>query len=278
MNINAKTKLCCIIGDPVEHSLSPIMHNAGYQALGLNFAFVAFHVKDVKKAIEGLRALNVRGIVVTVPHKIEVLKYVDNTDETAKKIGAANTIVNDNGMLTASNTDWTGSLEALRKVTSIAGKTVVVLGAGGAARAVVYGLKKEGAIVNVCNRTIQNAEELVEEFDLNGAYTLDNKEIIIKADIIINTTSVGMEPKQDETPIPVEYLQSHHIVYDIVYVPKETELLKAAKNLGAKVVYGDKMLFYGAIPQFELFTQNKAPIKEMEKALDLEIERKKNNA
>lgn len=266
--IDAKTKICCIIGDPVEHSLSPIMHNAGYQALGLNFAFVAFHVKNIKDAIAGIRGLNIRGVVVTIPHKIEVLQYVDVVDEEVKAIGAANTIVNDNGILTASNTDWIGAIVTLKLVTPISGKLVAVLGAGGAARAVVYGLKKEGARIIICNRTLNHAKKLAEEFNTEGACTLDNKEAIAKADIIINTTSVGMEPKQDETPIPTEFIQPHHIVYDIVYTPKETKFLREAKRIGAKIVYGDRMVFYGALPQFELFTGVKAPANIMQEALE----------
>lgn len=268
MSINAKTKLCCIIGNPVEHSLSPIMHNAGYKSLNINFVFVAFHVSKVKDAIAGLRVLNVRGIVVTVPHKIEVLRYVNKIDETAEKIGAANTIVNDNGILTASNTDWYGALEGLRKVTAISGKTIVVLGAGGAARAIVYGLKREGAKVIVCNRTIEHARTLAREFALSDAHPLESENVIKKADIIINATSVGMEPDTDAMPIPEHYIQKHHAVYDIVYTPKETKLLKKAKEKGAKIAYGDKMVFYGALPQFELFTNMDAPRDVMEKALE----------
>ncbi|MBI2430553.1 MAG: shikimate dehydrogenase, partial [Candidatus Levybacteria bacterium] len=220
--LNAKTTICCIIGDPVEHSLSPIMHNAGYIALGLNFAFVAFHVKDLKSATAGVRALNIRGAVVTVPHKIEVLQYVDVIDEEALAIGAANTIVNDNGVLTASNTDWIGAITTLKKETTISGKKVVVLGAGGAARAVIYGLKREGARIIICNRTLDHAKKIAQEFSLEGAYQLDEKEKIASADIIINTTSVGMTPQENEMPIPSEFIKPHHVVYDIVYTPKET--------------------------------------------------------
>lgn len=252
----------------MEHSLSPAMHNAGYQALGLNFVFVAFHVKNVKDAIFGMKALNIRGVVVTIPHKIEVLKYVDYIDETAQTIGAANTIINDNGILTASNTDWIGAMTTLKKETLISGKKVVVLGAGGASRAVIYGLKKEGAHILLCNRTLAHAQKLANEFGLERTYTLDNKDAITKAEIIVNTTSVGMEPKPDEMPIPNEFIKPHHIVYDIVYTPKETKLLREAKKIGAKVVYGDKMVFYGAIPQFKLFTGVSAPTDVMQKALE----------
>lgn len=272
MSINGKTKLCCIIGNPVEHSLSPQMHNAGYKHLGLNFVYVAFRVVDVKTAIYGLKALGTRGIVVTVPHKIEAMKYIDELDEAARAIGAVNTIVNDEGVLKATNTDWVGGLKTLEKVTSVKGKKVTVLGAGGAARALVYGLKKHGALVTVHNRTLEKAKQLADDFDLVQAFTLQNKDEIINADIIVNTTSVGMQPYQDKSPIPIDFISSNHIVFDIVYTPKKTKLLAMAESRGAKIVYGDKMVLYGAVPQFELFTGVKAPFEAMEKAL-LDAER-----
>ncbi len=267
MSINGKTKLCCIIGNPVKHSLSPQMHNAGYKHLGLNFVYVAFRVVDVKTAIYGLKALGTRGIVVTVPYKIEVMKYIDELDEAARAIGAVNTIVNDKGILKATNTDWVGGLKTLEKVASVKGKKVAVLGAGGAARALVYGLKNHGALITVHNRTIEKAQLLVNDFDLVQAFPIQNKSEIINADIIVNTTSVGMEPKQDESPIPIDFIDSHHIVFDIVYTPKKTRLLTLAESKSATIVYGDKMVLYGAVPQFELFTGVKAPFVAMEKAL-----------
>lgn len=272
MSINSKTKLCCIIGNPVEHSLSPIMHNAGYKTLGLNFAFVAFRVSDVKGAMEGLRALNVRGIVVTVPHKIEVMKYVDEIDEIAKTIGAVNTIVNNNGRLTATNTDYIGGIGPLKQALAsqgetLQGKKVALLGAGGGARALAFGFKKEGARVAIFNRTVAKGKKLVKELDLEDVFGLDEKNRIRAADIVVNTTSLGMEPNIDSCAIDVDCIIPSHIVYDIVYTPKETKLLKMAKEKGAAIVYGDKMVLYGGIPQFELFTGVKAPVEVMEEAL-----------
>lgn len=267
MNIDSSTKVCAVIGNPVKHSRSPQMHNAGYQHLGLNFVYVAFTVTNVKTAISGLRAIGVRGIVVTIPHKIAVMQYVDNLDNAAKKIGAVNTIVNDNGKLKATNTDWIGGLETLKKATSIKDKTIAVFGAGGAARALVYGLKLHGAFVHVYNRTMPHAQKLVEDFHLEQAHPLEDKQSLKKTDIIINTTSVGMEPNINQSPIPADFIESHHIVFDIVYTPKETLLLKLAKSKGAKIVFGDDMVLYGAIPQFELFTGVKAPLAAMKQAL-----------
>lgn len=272
MSINSKTKLCCIIGNPVEHSLSPIMHNAGYKALDLNFVFVAFRVSDVKHAMEGLRALNVRGIVVTVPHKLEVMKYVDEIDDVARKIGAVNTIVNDNGVLRAINTDWIGGIGPLKQVLAsqgeaLRGKKVALLGAGGGARALAFGLKREGAEVLIFNRTVSHGKKIMQDLALDGVFGLGQKENIRKTDIIVNTTSLGMEPNVDSCAIDASCIKPNHIVYDIVYTPKETKLLRIAKNKGATIVYGDKMVLYGGIPQFELFTGVKAPVEIMEEVL-----------
>ncbi len=267
MNINGKTKLCCIIGNPVEHSLSPQMHNAAFRKLGLNYVYVAFRVEKLKGAIEGLKALEVRGIVVTVPHKIEVMNYVDEIDETARQIGAVNTIVNENGMFKATNTDWVGAIGALEEVTELKGKKVAVLGAGGAARSVIYGLKKREAVISVFNRTLEKAQNLDKNFHLEGAFSLHDNTEIKKADIIINTTSVGLEPRDDKSPLSDNTLDKRHIVFDIVYTPRETKLLQQARKAGARCVYGDKMVLYGGVQQFELFTHNKAPVKIMEHAL-----------
>jgi shikimate dehydrogenase len=271
--INAKTTLCCIIGNPVNHSLSPQLHNAAYEALGLNFAFLAFTVEDVKHALSGFRALGIRGTAVTIPHKLEVMKYVDEIDETAKSIGAANTIVNDNGKLTAMNTDWHGALAALEEVTTVEEKTIALIGAGGAARAIAYGLKRKGAIVRIFNRTKEKGEILVKDFDLAGAFTLNQSDLISQSDIIINTTSVGMHPNDSESPISRDDIESHHVVFDIVYAPRETMLLKAAKEKGATIVYGDRMLLHGVMSQFELFTGEKAPSDIMEAVLQTYLQK-----
>lgn len=269
--INAKTKLCCIIGNPVEHSLSPQLHNAAYESLGLNYVFLAFRVSDVKSALLGFKELGVRGISVTVPYKLEVMKYLDKLDDVARQIGAVNTIINDNGKLIGTNTDWIGALKALEEKTVIKGKRVVILGAGGAARAIVYGLKTRHAIIHVLNRTKKTAELLVKKFGLEKAYSLSDATIIEKADIIINATSIGMTPQDWDSPIPAKFVKKNQVVFDIVYTPNETKLLQYAKKKKAVIVYGHKMLLYGVAKQFELFTGKKAPIELMEKAL-LEIQ------
>ncbi len=265
--INSKTKLCCVIGNPIEQSISPLVHNAAYKALGLNYVFLAFKVTQVKEALEGLKAMNVTGISVTIPHKLEVLKYVDEVDKVAAEIGAANTIVNKEGRFIATNTDWIGALKALEKKTSLSGKRIALLGAGGAARALIYGLVKRGAKVTVFNRTKVKARQLGKYFQLEGTYLLSDIEKIKKAEIIINTTSVGMIPNISESPIPNECINSSQIIFDIINKPYETKLLQYAKIRGATIIHGYEMLLYGAAEQFQLFTGKAAPVKIMENAI-----------
>lgn len=264
--IDVKTKFCCVIGNPVEQSISPLIHNAGYKALGLNYVFLAFKVTRVKKALEGLKAIGVKGISVTIPHKLEVLKYVDEVDKVAKDIGAANTIVNKNGRFIATNTDWIGAIKALEETTDLTGKKVALLGTGGAARAIAYGLAIKNAKVFVFNRTASAGLQLVKDFKLEGDYSLSNLNKIRDMDIIINSTSVGMYPN-DDSLVPVDLIHSRHIVFDIVFHPKETKLIQYAKAKKATVVYGCKMLLYQAVQQFKLFIGVDAPIKIMEKAI-----------
>lgn len=264
--IDAKTKICCIIGDPVEHSLSPIMHNAGYKSLHLNFAFVAFHVKNVKDAIAGIRSLGIRGTSVTVPHKRAVIPFLNEVEKTAKRIGAVNTIVNKNGILKGYNTDSDGAIKALEEKTTLKNKKVILVGAGGGARSIVYGLGQKGADVLVLNRTIENAKELAEKADASFG-DLSKLSDIAKADILIHATPTGMHPNDNDTLIPKKYLRKELVVFDIVYNPKETRLIKDAKELGCQIIYGYKMLLYQAVCQFQLFTEEKAPVAIMEKEL-----------
>lgn len=265
--IDAKTKLCCVIGNPIAQSLSPQLHNNLYKVMGLNFAFLAFQVSDVEHAITGFKALNIVGISVTIPHKLEVMKYLDDIDETAKSIGAVNTIVNKEGKLMGTNTDWLGAVKALERKTRLAGKNIALLGAGGAARAVAYGLIKNRANVSIFNRSLEKAYELKNIFNLAGAYSLGDIDKIAEADIIINTTSIGMIPNDKMAPISEDCLNSKQIVFDIIHTPTETQLIKYAKKEKATVIYGYEMLLFGAAEQFELYTGKKAPIKLMEKIL-----------
>jgi len=266
--ITAKTKICMVIGDPIGHSLSPQMHNAGLKALGIDseLVFVACDVKirDMSDFIKGVRAMGIAGVSATLPHKIEIMKYMDTVDETARKIGAVNTVVNDNGALKGYNTDWLGALIPLEKKTELKNKRVGLLGAGGAARAIIYGLKKKGSIITLFNRSLKNANTLAEEFAC-GACGLDSLEQVLDMDILINATSVGMN--EDKSPIDKKFLNKDHIVFDIIYTPKETRLIKDAKEKGAQVILGYEMLLYQGAQQFRLYTGFDAPVEAMRKAI-----------
>jgi shikimate dehydrogenase len=265
--INADTKICCLIGDPVAHSLSPLIHNAGYQALGINYTYVSFRVRDIKQAIEGMRGLGIRGASVTIPHKTTVLKYLDRLDPLAEKIGAVNTIVNDDGVLTGYNTDGVGALQALEEVTTLSGKKVVIIGSGGAASAIAFGLKAKGVKLVVLNRTQAKAGNLAKKVKASGFGSLNRLSEIASADILINATPLGMWPKTGQSIILKGLLHDGLTVFDIVYNPKETRLLIEARDRGCNIVYGYKMFLYQAARQFELFTGLKAPLPAMESAL-----------
>ncbi|MFA6016911.1 MAG: shikimate dehydrogenase [Patescibacteria group bacterium] len=271
MKLSAKTKICLIIGDPVAHSLSPAMHNAGFDALGIGnkYVFLGAKVKveDVGIAVQAMRKMGIHGLTCTIPHKIEVMKYLDEIDEVAKKIGAVNTVLNQNGKFIGFNTDWLGVVTPLEKIIDLSKRKVLVLGAGGAARAAIFGLSKRKAKVTIFNRTKEKAILLAKEFNCE-ATDLIKKSDISNFDIIINTTSVGMKPREIETPITVEYLTRNQIVFDIVYVPYETKLLIEAKKRGAMVVHGIEMLLYQGTAQFEIYTGQKAPEKVMRAILE----------
>lgn len=276
MRIDAKTKICMIIGDPVEHSLSPAMHNCAYEALGIDneFVFVAARVRmeDVKDAVRAVRALDIRGLACTIPHKIEVMKYLDSkyVDPVAKKIGAVNTVVNDNGVLRGYNTDWLGVLTPLEKLTKLEGKSVAILGAGGAARAMAYAVSSKGAFLTIYSRTLEKAEDLSRDFGAQARSFNDVAEVK-DMDIIFNATPLGMYSKENETPLPKQFLNKNQIIFDAVYAPFETRLLREALAKGARVIHGAEMLLYQGTAQFELYTGRKAPEEEMREVLEKQV-------
>ncbi len=280
--ITGKTKVCAIIGDPVAHSLSPLIQNAAFRAGSLDYVYVAFRVKkeELKDVVGGFKALNIAGFGVTIPHKVAIIPYLDALDPLAKAIGSVNTVVNNNGILTGYNTDAPGFLEPLTtRGIELEGKNVVMLGAGGAARAVSFILVNGGANLTVINRTLPRAEELAEGIKnslkkdvLASSMSYENlKRATGQADILINTTSVGMFPNVDGTPVPAELLHKRHIVYDIIYNPAETRLLREAKEKGAKTLNGAEMLAWQGALAFEKWTGYKAPVdimlRELQKAL-----------
>ncbi|MEZ0344388.1 MAG: shikimate dehydrogenase [Caldimicrobium sp.] len=263
-------KVFGIIGDPVSHSLSPAMHNAALRELSLKAVYGAFQVKRefLKEAIEGLRALNISGVSVTIPHKEAVISFLDFVDEVSQKIGAVNTILNKEGKLFGYNTDWIGVLKSFEeRGINIYGKRVSVLGAGGASRAVIFALKKGGAKeICIYNRTFDRAKKLAEEF---GCMALPWEEVSkAEGDIIIQTTSVGL--KSFESPVPQEVFKNFKVAMDIVYLPLKTKFLQDAERY-CETIDGLRMLLHQGVEQFKLFTGLNPPVKVMEKVLYEEV-------
>ena len=276
MKIKGSTNIVGLIGHPVEHSFSPPMHNAAFDALGMDYAYVAFDVNpaELQKAIEGARSLNIRGFNVTIPHKIDVMKYLDEIDDVARLIGAVNTI--DFKNLKGYNTDGIGAVRAIEEVTSIKNKNVVIAGAGGASRAISFYIAKYGAdSLTILNRNVDKAQSLagdVSNSGLIGDVKSDSiNEInayLADADILVDTTPLGMHPHINDQPIATaENMHDELVVFDAVYNPNETVLLKQAIEAGAKPVYGIKMLLYQGAESFKIWTGADAPVDIMEKAL-----------
>ncbi len=250
--------------------LGASMHNAGYRALGLPFTYVPFAVRDLPGAIGGLRALGIRGAGVSFPYKQEVMTLLDAIDPLASRIGAVNTVVNDAGRLTGHNTDWVGAVRALEEVTSVAGARVLLLGAGGAGRAIAYGLSESGARVTIANRDVAKAEALARAVG-GEARGLGETERVGEYDVLVNATAVGMADVDARSPVPHGAIRSGLFVMDIVYKPLETALLASARARGARVVHGGRMLLHQAARQFELYTGRDAPLEAMNAALSAAI-------
>lgn len=263
--INTKTCLYGVLGDPVSHSLSPLMHNTAFESIGYNGVYLAFGVKDLKGAVGGIRALGVRGASVTIPHKIQVMDYLDEIDAQAVKIGAVNTIVNKDGHLYGYNSDCLGAIAALREKTDIAGKNVVIAGAGGAARAIGFGIIAEGGKLTLLNALKDEGERLAKDLDVPYYPLADHMNH--SCDILINATPLGMTPNVSGMAVEPEYLTPSMTVMDIVYNPLKTRLLAAAQKDGCACVDGVSMFVYQGVSQFESWTGEKAPAGLMRKVV-----------
>jgi len=257
-------KIYGVIGDPISHSMSPAMLNDIFDYYKLEARYHAFHVKpgQVKAAIEGIRALGVSGINVTIPHKVEVIEYLDEVEEVAANIGAVNTIVNQNGKLVGYNTDGNGFIRSLNRVISneeLRGANVLIVGAGGAARGIFISLAAMGVKkIDIVNRTIERAKAIIEDCKFEVESQAINFEEVTrhlgKYQVIINTTSVGMHPNVDDIPLSLDYLAPKTIVSDIIYNPFETKLLLEAKKRGAITQNGLGMFVYQGALAFEKWT------------------------
>ena len=274
--MDSQTELYGVIGNPVRHSLSPMIHNGAFRRLGWNAVYLAFEVKNVEEALRGIRGLGVRGVSVTIPFKTEVLPFLDKIEGLAKKVGAVNTIINRRGRLIGYNTDCEGALEALEEKMDLRGKRVVLLGAGGAARAIGFGLKERGVPLIVVNRSKERGWALSKELRCNYlpiSSLARMKEGELEADILINATSLGMYPRDGETPIPKKFLKKGMVVMDIVYEPLQTRLLREAKEKGCVTVDGLEMLIRQGMAQFEIWTGRRLKIGEIRKDLRRALER-----
>lgn len=270
--VTGKTVICGIIGDPVEHSMSPIIQNAAFRALGLDYFYIPFRVnkEELPSAIQGIRALNIHGINVTIPHKASVLSLLDRVDNLASTIGAVNTILNSNGFLTGYNTDAEGFIRPLiEKGISITGKKVLIIGAGGAAKAIAFTLVEHGALITIINRSREKANVLAKQLGIQ--FTVNVETLVLNNDnlenalssayMLVNATSIGMVT--NESPVPSQFLRNDLFVYDIVYNPLETRLLREAKATGASIMRGADMLAWQGGLAFEKWTGHKAPIELM---------------
>ena len=294
--IDGKTRILGVIGDPIEHTFSPAMHNAGLDALNLNYIYLPFHVKEDRlgECIQGAKAMGIEGLNVTIPHKTNVIKHLDDIDSVASMIGAVNTIQfnfdennessnqnNETSVTTKGfNTDGYGCVRAIKEKTSINNKKVTITGAGGAARAVAFQIASSGIDeLSILNRNASKAESLANDLRSNlgkvgiditvNSCEIENlKRELDSSDIFIDTTPIGMYPNVDDKPIAsADMLHEELVVNDIVYTPMETSLIKEALKANAEVVYGYKMLLYQGIRSFEIWLGRDAPVDVMEKAL-----------
>ncbi len=268
------SKTFAVIGDPIDHSLSPNIHSAAFRELNLDYSYIGYRIPkgELEEGIQGLKKIKINGFNVTIPHKVEMVKYLDKMDESCSLIGAVNTVVNNDGVLKGYNTDMDGFLEPFKKKNlQIADSKVLLLGAGGAARAIVAGLARENAkSITIANRTIENAEKLSEfagkiQVTSNAIKIEDVGNSAKDYNIIVNATSVGL--KNEKSPISLEGIDEKTIVCDIVYMPMNTDFIKKAKENNAIVIYGYEMLLGQATRAFEIWHDMEAPYNAMKKAV-----------
>ena len=269
MKIDTSTRLYAVLGDPVAQSLSPVMHNRAFEEKGINGVYVALRVTDPKAVADAVRTLGLAGCSVTTPHKEVVLEGLDEVTPFARKVGAVNTIINREGRLLGDNTDGPAALVALQSQNEVTGKKVALIGAGGAAKGIGHALCGAGSTVTIINRTIENGKRLANE--LSVAF-LPLSEIDKEAfDILINTTSVGMHPKVDESPIEGYQFEEYQVVMDIIYNPLETKLMAAARQKKCLVIDGVEMFVRQGAMQFERWTGVKAPYQKMDAVVRQEL-------
>jgi shikimate dehydrogenase len=256
--IDARTRIFAVLGNPIAHSLSPAMQNFAFNTSGFHGVLVALQVADISQAVAGIRGLGLGGVAVTIPHKVSIIPYLDTLDPLAEAIGAVNTVMNKDGYLTGYNSDCEGAIKALLDKTEVQGKRVAIIGAGGAARAVGFGVNREKGEMVIFNRTRARGEALAEA--LNARYLPLSEIGHMECDILINASSVGMHPNGDYSPIPEACLTPGMVVMDLVYNPLKTRLIKEAEKRGCAVIDGLAMFVRQGAFQFELWTGLPAPV------------------
>lgn len=274
MNINSETKLFAVLGKPIKHSKSPLIHNLALRESKINAIYLAFEITNIKNAIIAMKEFNITGYSITIPYKTIAMKYLDEIEKKAKKMGAINTIFNKDGKLFGYNTDCLGAINSLKQKTILKKKKVYLIGAGGVARAIIAGLQEEKAITTVFDINNTKAKSLAKEFN---AKTRDLKKIDSNCDILINATPIGMHPNIKQTPFPKELLKKEMIVFDVVYNPLETKLIKESKKIGCKTIPGVEMFLEQAFEQFRIWNNKEPPKEKMRKLLLKELKKEQEN-
>jgi shikimate dehydrogenase len=257
--------LYAVMGNPIGHSLSPVMHNSALAHCGLDGRYLAFRVENIAAAVDGIRGLGIRGVSITIPHKIDVMQFLDEVDPMAAEIGAVNTVLNKDGVLQGFNSDSIGAVKAIAEKTAIMDKQAAVIGAGGAARAIAFGLKQQGGIVTIINRTKSRGEKLARDLGCRFIPLAELKELSFH--VVVNATSAGMTPDVNSMPLAPELLAPEIIVMDIVYNPLKTRFLQEAEKTGCTIIDGVAMFVHQGAAQFELWTSLKAPVDIMRKVV-----------
>lgn len=274
--MDAATELYCLIGNPVAHSMSPDIHNSAFQKAGINACYLAFKVEDLNGAVKGFRALGIKGASVTIPHKIKIMRFLDEIDSTAKIIGAVNTVVRRGERLIGYNTDGEGAVKALRdKLGDLRKRRITIIGSGGAARAVAVTLavKEKVESINIVGIIRKEIAKLTRDIGENsvarvrGVMLNDEnlKFCLAESDLLINASPVGMHPEEGKSPVKPALLRKDLAVFDVVYNPLETKLIKDAEKRWAKTICGVEMFINQAVLQFELWTGKRAPVELMRK-------------
>jgi len=269
MKADTRTSLFGVIGNPVSHSLSPIMHNTAFSEIGYNAVYLAFHVTDLPSAIRGVKGLGIKGLSVTIPHKVSIIRLLDEIDGMVQKIGAANTVVNKDGNLYGYNTDCLGAIHALREKTDIKNKNVVMIGAGGAARAIGFGISSEGGNLTIVNMLEDEGVELSKILGVPYYHLSEFSKL--EYDILINATPVGMFPETDKMPVELTELRPDKVVMDIIYNPLKTKLITESEKIGCSTIDGVSMFVHQGAAQFEMWTGKKAPVEIMRKKVLTEL-------